>query len=76
MNKDSPSFGFRIRIYTFKVSLWIVSKYSCNAILQGPLLEMKINIIEFDNLYFSKGSYSSNKKQGDVEMLRTESQLE
>ena len=37
---------------------------------------MKINIIEFDHLYFSKGSYSSNKKQGDVEMLRTESQLE
>ena len=73
MIKDSCSFGFQIRIYTFKVSLW---NFHCNAISQGQLLEMTINIIQFDNLYFSKGSYSSKEEQEDGETLRIESQLE
>ena len=33
-------------------------------------------MIEFDNLYFSKGFYSSKEEQEDREILRTESQLE
>ena len=48
----------------------------CNAISQGQLLEMTINIIQFDNLYFSKGSYSSKEEQEDGETLRIEGQLE
>ena len=37
---------------------------------------MTINEIEFDDLYFSKSSYSSKEEQEVVETLRTKSQLE
>ena len=37
---------------------------------------MTINEIEFDDLSFSKSSYSSKEEQEVVEILRTKSQLE
>ena len=65
--KDSRSFAGPIRIYTSEVSLWIVFKYSCNAISQGQSLEIVNKVTEFDNLYFSNHSYSSKEEQEDVE---------
>ena len=44
--------------------------------MQGQSLEIANKVIEFDNSNFSKGSYSSEEEQEDVEMLTTERQSE
>ena len=44
--------------------------------MQGQSLEIANKVIEFDNSYFSKGSYSSEEEQEDVEMLTAERQSE